>query len=42
MERSEATIVRWIKENNPMLTTEVVLQIIEKETGLERSKILTQ
>lgn len=42
MERSEATVRRWVDENNPMLTTEAVLQIIESETGLKRSKILTQ
>lgn len=34
------TIRRWIKENDPMLTTATALDTISKELGLKKSEIL--
>lgn len=38
--KSEATVRRWIKSNNIMLTHEISISLIEKETGLTRDKII--
>lgn len=38
---SESTINRWIKENDPMLTTASSLKILRDETGLTDKQMLT-
>lgn len=39
---SEATIRRWINKNDRMLTTASALKVIESETGLKHSQLLTK
>ena len=40
MGKSMFTIHRWIKDNDPMLTTATALQIIREETGMSDDEIL--
>ena len=40
LERNQATIYRWLDNNDVMLTTATALQIIREETGLDDSQIL--
>lgn len=37
-----ATIMRWIDENNIMLTTAMALRIISEELNMQMSDILTE
>lgn len=41
LNKTDATIYRWLDENNIMLTTAQALQIISEETGLSQEEILT-
>lgn len=41
MGKHQTTIMRWIDENDVMLTTATALQIIKEETGLAESELLT-
>lgn len=42
MNKTDATIYRWLDENNIILTTVAALQIIREETGLTDDEILEQ
>jgi len=40
LQKSYLTIQRWLKENNPALTTAHALKIISEETGMDQSDLL--
>lgn len=42
VDKTESTVRRWIANNDPMLTTASVLEIICRETGLSRDQVLTE
>lgn len=42
MDKSYATIERWLSNDDEMLTTAAALKIISEETGIEKDRLLIE